>query len=219
RVTFDQRTRSGRQIRLFDRITMGKALAVFICCFGAIELLAHVEWVRSSFLVDHTIKFAVFAVAVESLAGGLYRLERVLGYDVQPLIDHAYRSGTVGEFWCRYNTRVHAWLDQNVFGPAGGRRKPRQAIFLVFLVSAALHEIGFAIATSRWDGYQMTFFLLQAPAVILGRVFQRVAAESIWGRFTLRGATILWMWTTSMFFFHGVNRVFPFFYASTPWLP
>ena len=26
------------------------------------------------------------------------------------------------------------------------------------------------------------------------------------------------MWLTSMLFFHGVARVFPFFYAADPWL-
>ena len=78
----------------------------------------------------------------------------------------------------------------------------------------------FGIATSRLDGYQATFFLLQIPAVMLSRGFG--TALQGWGaagQIISRGLTILWFWATSVFFFHGVDRVFPFVYASEPWLP
>lgn len=190
----------------------------FALGFAFVELISYVAIVRSSFLLDHTLKFFVFTFAVESLARSLHGLEHLAGYDTKPLIDNAYRSQTVGEFWCRYNTRVHSWFIHNVFRPVGGRRAPARAIFLTFLASAILHEIGFAIATSRIDGYQFAFFMLQAPAVVLWRLVQRVATNKF-GAVVLRGSTILWMWATSMFFFHGVDRVFPFFYVSDPWLP
>ena len=108
---------------------------------------------RSSFLLDHTIKFVVFTPAIESLARLIHGLERLAGHDTMPLIDNAFRSRTVGEFWYRYNTRVHSWFDYNVFRPLGGRRSPVRAVFLTFFASAVLHELGFAIATSRCDGY------------------------------------------------------------------
>lgn len=198
--------------------SVGRAMIAFVFGFALVELLSHVAMVRSSFLLDHTLKFIVFTWAIESLARSLYDLERFAGYDMRPLIDNAYRSRTVGEFWYRYNTRVHSWFDHNVFRPLGGRRAPVRAIFLTFLVSGLLHEIGFAITTSRIDGYQFTFFILQAPAIILWHRVQR-ATTTNFGKIVLHGSTILWMWATSMFFFHGVNRVFPFFYVSDPWLP
>ncbi len=196
----------------------GVALIALAISFALVELMSHVAIVRSSFLLDHTLKFVVFTLAIESLARSLHGLEHAAGYNTQPLIDSAFRSRTVGEFWYRYNTRVHVWFDRNIFHRVGGRRAPVKAVFLTFFVSAILHELGFAIATSRIDGYQFAFFMLQAPAVILWRRAQR-AVTSTFGNTLLHGSTILWMWFTSMFFFHGVNRVFPFFYASNPWLP
>ena len=67
---------------------------------------------------------------------------------------------------------------------------------------------------SRLDGYQFAFFLLQAPAVVIGRTIQQKTKANLAARI----ATVLWMWLTSMLFFHGVARVFPFFYAAEPWL-
>ena len=193
--------------------------SVFLSLFLSLDLIADIEVVRSSFLIDHTIKFVVVAVAVESLSQALCGLERLAGYDTTPIVDRAYSSRTVGEFWYRYNTRVHAWLEHNVFRTAGGSRRPATALLTTFFVSAILHEIGFAIATSRVDGYQFLFFILQAPAVILSRRCNRAAAGNPFVSAAVRCSTILWMWATSMFFFHDVNRVFPSFYATTPWLP
>ena len=39
------------------------------------------------------------------------------------------------------------------------------------------------------------------------------------GKLAAHGFTILYMSVTSVFFFHGVNKVFPIVYASEPWLP
>ena len=197
----------------------GLAMIAFGLSFAMLDVLSRSAIVRSSFVVDHTLKFLLFAFAIESLARSLYGLEQQAGYNTRPLIDAAHRSQTVGEFWTRYNTRVHAWFDHNIFRRFGGGRAPVRAVFLVFFVSAILHELGFAIATSRVDGYQIAFFMLQAPAVVVGHFVQRPARAHPLGRLMLRGSTILWMWATSMFFFHGVDRVFPFFYVARPWLP
>ncbi len=205
--------------RLSDwRRTIG-ALATFALCFACVQWMSTIASIRSSFLLDHTLKFIVFTIAIESLACLFHQLERHVGYDTNPLINRAYLSLTVGEFWYRYNTRVHSWLEHNVFRPSGGRRAPVRGILLTFLVSAVFHDLMFAVATSRIDGYQFAFFMLQAPAVIVGYRVQRAVSTSVLGRIALRSSTIVWMWATSMLFFHGVNRVFPFFYASDPWLP
>lgn len=199
--------------------TLG-ALAVFGLCFGALRVSANFDWVQSNFLVDHTLKFVIFTVAIESLARTLYGVEQMAGYKTQPLINAAYRSRTVGEFWVRYNTRVHGWFQSNVFQPLVGMKYGwGVAILGTFFVSAALHEVGFAVATSRVDGYQFVFFMLQAPAVMTWRAFHMALHKHAVGRLVLHASTILWMWATSMLFFHGVDRVFPFFYAATPWLP
>jgi len=175
---------------------------------------------RASFWLDHAVKVALFAVAIESLSQALWGLERLAGFKTQPIVNWAILSRTPAEFWSRYNDRVHDWLYFNVFIPSGGMRTPFRGQIAVFLISALFHELMFGIATSQFNGYQATFFLLQIPAVMLSRGLKRLSqAWGIAGQIIARGLTILWMGATSVFFFHGVDRVFPFVYASEPWLP
>lgn len=228
--------------------TTAFAILGFAACCVLLERLSHASMLRTSFLLDHTGKFVLFAIAIDLFSRLVHGCEQIAGYDTQPLINCAIFSKTVGEFWYRYNTRVHTWFKHNVFSLLG-RRASIGAVFLTFFISGVLHEMGFAIATSRVDGYQFLFFMLQAPVVILGRFIQRIATENtasgielepasisgprripiniVWRYpraklllgLALHLSTILWMWLTSMLFFHGVDRVFPLFYTSTPWLP
>lgn len=146
-------------------------------------------------------------------------LERLFGFDTAPIIDRAYLSRSPAEFWHRYNQRVRWWLTLNVFRPSGGLRAPARGIWATFVVSALLHEVAFGIATSCFDGYQALFFLLQAPAVIASRPLERLEKRGIAGALVARLITLLWLAATSMLFFRGVDRVFPFVYAGGPWLP
>lgn len=182
--------------------------------------VSHVPAVRASFLLDHVLKLGIFVLSIEALSRMLFGMEQLAGYETTPLIQGAFLSRTVGEFWARYNTRVHAWFYEHLFVPAGGRRAPVRGVLLTFFVSAVFHETAFAIATSRLDGYQFAFFMLQAPAVLISRPLHHFAAtHGTGGAILARAFTVTWMGASSIFFFHGVNRVFPFFYAAEPWLP
>jgi MBOAT, membrane-bound O-acyltransferase family len=178
-----------------------------------------IDALRDSFLLDHVAKLAIFLLTIESAAYFLAGLEKLAGFDAPPIVRHAFLSRTVAEFWMRYNTRVHRWLYENVFCPSGGRRAPVRGVLLVFFVSALFHELMFGLATSQFDGYQFLFFMAQAPAVLASQPLERLANRGVAGSALARGLTILWMAGTSIFFFHGVHRVFPFFYVSEPWLP
>ena len=205
-------------IAALARIAVGGA--VFLAALALTLAATHNAVLCGSFWLDHTVKVAIFAVAIESLAQALAGLERLAGFKTRPIVDGAILSRTPAEFWSRFNNRVHDWLYLNVFLPSGGMRAPFRGLIAVFLVSALFHELIFGIATSRLDGYQATFFLLQVPAVMLSRGLERLSkAWGIAGQIIARGLTILWMGATSVFFFHGVDRVFPFVYASEPWLP
>ena len=200
------------------RAVLGAAL--FTTGFLLVHLANGIPLVRSHFALDHAIKLVIFVVTIEALSQMFYGIERIAGYDTTPPMKFAFLSRTVAEFWCRYNNRVHVWYERNVFRPLGGRRAPLRGVLLVFLVSGIHHELGFAIATSRIDGYQFTFFLMQAPAVACSRKLQHYSRRSgIRGKAMVYCLAVIWLYFTSMFFFHGVNRVFPFFYAGTPWLP
>jgi hypothetical protein len=190
------------------------AMALFLC------VQSHqVAALRASFLLDHLTKMLLFIVFVEAASQVQSALERLIGFSAAPTFHQTWLARTPAEFWFRFNQRVRQWLYVNVFVPCGGRRYPRAGIMAVFLVSAIFHEFFFALATSRLDGYQFAFFMLQAPAVILSPRLGRLAARSLGARFAARGLTLLWFAAISPLFFHGIDRVFPFFYASQPWLP
>ena len=188
--------------------------------FLLLEWASTVLIIRTYFLIDHLTKVIIFVLTIESLSRFLHGLERLTGNDTMPIVRNAFLSRTVSEFWERYNSRVHRWLYANVFRASGGRRAPVRAVLLVFLVSALLHELMFGIATSRFDGYQLAFFMLQAPAVLGSRPLERLAnRRGIGGKALAHGVTIAWMAGTSVLFLHGVHKVFPFFYVSESWLP
>lgn len=195
------------------------ALGIFLAGFVQLRLLKQFSLVRESFLVDHTLKFICFVITIESLSQCLNGAERLAGFQLRPIIDSAYQSKTVGEFWTRYNTRVHVWLEHNVFHTFAAQKMPIRGLFLTFIVSGVLHEVAFAIATSRLDGYQFAFFSLQAPAVLFTHWLAKRWEGSRLGQLALRAMSIVWMWGTSVLFFHGMQRVFPFVYASESWLP
>jgi hypothetical protein len=202
----------------FVRFAAGGSL--FAACVAALLMAGDSAALRRSFLLDHVAKVILFLIAIESLSQGFWGLERLAGFDCGPIIAQSFLARTPSEFWRRYNQRVHDWLYFNVFVPAGGARAPVRGAIAVFLVSAALHELMFGIATSRFDGYQGAFFLLQAPAVILsGRAARRADSWGMAQTTLARAATALWLAVTSILFLHGVDRVFPMVYVSRPWLP
>jgi hypothetical protein len=194
---------------------VGCALALL-----AIRALSGLAPVRSSFALNHAVMLLTFVLAIESLSRALCGLERLAGFDTTPIIRNAYLSRTVAEFWRRYNDRVHDWFFRNVFRPAGGRRAPVRSLLLVFLVSGLFHEVAFALATSRVTGYQFAFFALQGPAALATGRLERLARRGgVAGKVTAHGATIVFVAVTSVLFFDGVGKIFPFVYASRSPLP
>jgi hypothetical protein len=176
--------------------------------------------IRSSFALNHAAMVLTFVVAIESLSRALCGLEHLAGFDTTPIIRNAYLARTVSEFWRRYNDRIHDWLYRNVFQMTGGRRAPVRSVVLVFLVSGVFHELMFGIATSRFTGYQLAFFTLQAPAALASGRLERFAKRGeLTGKFVAHGSTILFLAVTSVLFFDGVGKVFPFIYASESPLP
>lgn len=189
-----------------------------LAVFGAMCVLRKtvdlIPVVRASFVIEHLTKLVLFVVAIESLSFGMTGLERMLGFQTPPIMRFAFLSRTVGEFWQRYNTRVHNWFVANVFSPAGGRRAPLSAMWLTFLFSAVHHELAFGIATSTIDGCQFAFFLLQAPVALMSHWLDHAVMR--WGaigRVISHAVTITWFAICSPLFFRGVDRVFGIYLA------
>jgi hypothetical protein len=207
RLRFDQRSAAD-----LVRLTLGSA-GVWLG-FVLLYTANRCPVLQSSFVLDHCVKIFIFVLTVESMAQGMCGLERLAGFDTRPLVDCAVLSRTPAEFWRRWNTRVQPWLYLNVFVPCGGRRHMVRGVWAVFLASGVLHEISFAIATSQVTGYQLAFFLLQAPAVIYSPWLDRhLCTCGFWGVALARAVTIVWVGSTAVFFFDGISRIFPFVYA------
>jgi hypothetical protein len=179
------------------------------------------QWplMRQSFLLEHVVKVAVFIFTVECGSRLIYGIERLAGFDTTPLVKNVFLSLTVAEFWLRWNHRVHRWLGANLFRPVARRFGRVGGVVAVFGFSGLFHEIAFDVATARIDGYQLAFFLLQIPMVLLSDWLGPAWRGSLLMKALTYLLTVFWMTATSMLFLRGVDRVFPFFYASEPWLP
>jgi len=214
-VTWGLRDRRKPTALSGDRVAwLGLGGALVAGGFLVLGLRSRFSLPFESFAVDHAIVFVAFLLAIEGLSLALTQMERLAGFDIPPLVRGMLRSRTPAEFWMRYNTRVHRWLRDNVFVPAGGSWRPAWGALFTFFVSALLHEVAFAVATSVLDGRQFAFFFLQAPAALLSPALERVAKKGgLAGRVFAHAVTILWFYLTSILFFHGVQRVFPFLYA------
>jgi hypothetical protein len=198
---------------------VGGALG-FVIAFLMVKSLANIPQVRSSFSLNHILCVPIFVLAIESLSRALCGVDRLAGFDTKPIIQNAYASRTVSEFWQRYNYRMHDWFYRNVFRTTGGWRSPVRSVLLVFLVSGLLHELMFALATSRVTGYQFAFFTIQGPAALASGRLERLARRGgIVGKIIAHGSTILFMAVTSVLFFDGMNKIFPFVYVSRSPLP
>jgi hypothetical protein len=213
RLRPDQRTVTDivRMLLGFAGVALG-----FVLVFAADKATA----LQESFLLDHVVKLFILVITVESLAQAVCSLERLAGYDTTPLVDRAFLARTPAEFWRRWNNRINVWLYWNAFVPAGGRRAPARGVWATCLFSALLHEVAFTIATSRFTGYQFIFFAIQAPAIVLSRTLERLTIPwGTTGAVISHAITVLWMACTSVFFLHGVDLIFPFYYTSEPLLP
>lgn len=206
--------RTVRGLRLIVALLTGVGVAALL--WGA----ASSPVLRDSFLLDHCLKVALFVIAVEAGSAALQEIERLTGLDAPPMMRSIWKSRSVGEFWSRYNTRVHDWLAKNVFQPVSDAgRDPRYGLIGVFLVSAAFHEFAFGIATEVFDGTQFLFFALQAPGVALtGWLARKRILSAGWKRLLCHAATIVWFTATSVLFFHNAARVFPIIYANPWWI-
>lgn len=205
------------------RKLLGKALCsglIFMLCYLALRVCSQVDLLQSVFVIDHTFKLAMFVVSIQALASAIHATEQLAGFQTEPLVRRILASRSVADFWCRINTRVHKWFLDNVFNRVNGFRHPIRGICLSFLISGLFHEAMFGIATSRIDGYQLIFFLLQIPGILLSKAIARFANSTGHAKKVLgRAFTALWLGTTSVFFFVGVDRVFPTFYAAERFLP
>ncbi|HVJ66356.1 MAG TPA: MBOAT family O-acyltransferase, partial [Caulifigura sp.] len=190
-------------------------LTLFLAAWTVLFALQKSQTLRSSFALDHTVKSTLFAVTLEIIGSLAAGLERLCGFDAPRLMNRILCSRTPAEFWLRYNTRVHLWMLRNVFRRVGAAHHPVWGVTFVFFVSAVFHEAAFDVALSRIDGTQFAFFMLQIPAVLASPALERFAKRGgVPARVMAHAVTIMWLLITSVLFFRGIGKIFPFYYTA-----
>lgn len=178
------------------------------------------EFLRSNFIADHCVKVVVWLSTLEFGSQAIWGVERLLGFADGPPMAYPSLARTPADFWLRWNRRAQRWFYLNAFVPAGGKSFPVRGVVATFVVSGFIHELLFDIATSDFNGWQGLFFLIQLPVVLVSRPMEHwVRRRGAAGRVAAHAATIAWFWMTSVLFFHGIEQVFPFFYAGESPLP
>ena len=171
-----------------------------------------VDWTRWGFALEHSVKVVLFFLVIVPLVGALGSGWRLLGGRGLDFMDNPFAARTPADFWRRYNRPVHQALWEDVFVPAGGRRRPVVGALLVFVVSAAVHEYVFAVPVGRVQGYQTAFFLLQGIAVA---ATMRMRPRG-WAAAAAVAMTFAFNLATGVLFFASVNGVVPFYQNAAP---
>ncbi|KZT21564.1 MBOAT-domain-containing protein [Neolentinus lepideus HHB14362 ss-1] len=81
-----------------------------------------------------------------------------------------WNSTSWDEFSRKWNKPVHMFLLRHVYAESSYRVSRSSAMFLTFLLSAAVHEMVMAIVTQKIRMYLFTLQLIQIPLIYLGRL-------------------------------------------------
>jgi hypothetical protein len=184
----------------------------FVAGAALVAFVFHINWRALPFVAEHAVKVVAFFLALIPLSTAAAAAWRLAGGRGLDFMNNPFVARTPADFWRRYNRPVHQFLEQDIFLPLGGRRRPLLGTVAVFVVSAAIHEYVFSMAVGRVQGYQTAFFLLQGLAVAAtARLKPRGAAAAGWV-----AATFAFNLLTGVLFFASVNRVVPFYDNPVP---
>ena len=184
------------------------ALVAFVATFA-------VDWRRFGFALEHSVKVVLMFAVLVPFVGALGSAWRLLGGRGLDFMDNPFAARTPADFWRRYNRPVHQALHEDVFVPAGGRRRPVMGTVVVFVVSAAIHEYVFSVPVGRVQGLQTAFFLVQGVAVA---ATMRLRPRGV-GAAVAVAATFAFNVATGVLFFASVAQVVPFYDNELPFGP
>jgi D-alanyl-lipoteichoic acid acyltransferase DltB (MBOAT superfamily) len=132
---------------------------------------------------------------------------RLVGGPARDYMNRPYLARTPADFWRRYNRTVQQFFSEDIFKSLDHRLGGPARIVIVFLLSAALHEYVFGIATGRIQGYQTAFFLIQGvAAAATARERPRGWRSIVWA-----AGTALFVLLSSTLFFASMQGVVPFY--------
>ena len=103
-----------------------------------------------------------------------------------------WNATTVEQYWKKWNLPMHHWLLRHVYFPAlrrGARKK--QALLLVFFISAVLHEVLASVPCRTFRTWAFWGMMGQVPLVVLTRYLDKLLSRD--GHQTQIGNVIFWV--------------------------
>jgi MBOAT, membrane-bound O-acyltransferase family len=169
--------------------------------------LFHLDWSTCSFVLEHVLKVTAVVTVVVLTTNATAAVYRLVGGEALDFMRNPFLARTPADFWRRWNVPAHQFLNEYVFKPAGGLRKPIRATLITFGMSGLVHEYVFGIAAGRVQGWQLFFFLVQGIAVV---ATMNLKPQGRLVPFCVAG-TWVWNLASSVLFFVSVNQVVPFY--------
>ena len=97
-------------------------------------------------------------------------LWRALGVNARPIMRSPGRATSLSRFWGEsWNAAFSDLMHENAFKPLTRSIGPRGALFLVFLISGALHELVISVPAHGGYGLPTAYFVLQGLALLFER--------------------------------------------------
>lgn len=210
RVPAEAKLSRWENARLLLRRAVGLMAALLL--WGAV---LRVDWRLRPFWAEHAAKITVIYLSLVLLTNAAAAGWRLLGGIGLDPFEWALLARTPAEFWRRWNRPAAQFLNEYVFIPAGGRRRPVRATLATFVVSAIIHETLFALILGVVQGFQLAFFMLNGVAAVLTL---RVRPRGAWAAAAI-ALTLAFELATAVLFFASVNHVVPIYSRPLPgWL-
>jgi alginate O-acetyltransferase complex protein AlgI len=108
---------------------------------------------------------------------------RSLGIDARPIMQSPATATSLSQFWGgRWNAGFSDLVHENLFKPLFRTIGARGALFVVFFVSGALHELVIAVPARGGYGLPTAYFLLQGVGVLFERseIGRKMGIRSGW---------------------------------------
>lgn len=190
------------------RIGIGLAMAAMGTIIGG--FVFPFDFSTSPLLLEHAVKVSDLYLTASGAILAMTSTLRALGLKARDAFDRPFLAHSPADFWRRYNRLVGQSFHENIFKRIGGFRAPVRATFVVFAVSALMHEYIFSIALMKVEGYQTAFFLLQG----LGAIATLRMKPSRSAIIPCIAGTLLFNLTSSLLFFASVHQCVEFWSSS-----
>jgi hypothetical protein len=183
------------------------AVPLLLLMGGICNVVFSIDYSHLPFAVEHSSKVASLVTTVALLANVSARTWRLLGgRALEPMLNPAV-APTPADFWRRWNRPAQQFFQEYAFRASGGFKYPIRGILVAFVVSGIVHEYVFGITTGRVHGWQFLYFALNGIATVAtGHI-----RPHGWLVLPFVAGTIVFNLTLAVFFFIGVNSVFPFY--------